>query len=330
MPADSVPGLRIICGEEAFLVDEAARALWRSESAQMQSELDAERLDAPATAAAVAALRQLPFLDPHRLVVIADPVDLAGRRPAQRGARRRPADAQPLVEALLECSRPGGTTRVVLVLHQDLPAQSPLAARGVPVTRFPALRPREVEPWVIQRINREGAIPGLASAQVARHLVRSVGTDLLLLASEVEKVRSYSTVAPLDETALARLCPPQDRGDVFLLADAMVSAGAPERLRLLRLVLAEEDAQMVLASLARQLRTWLMVRELRDQGVGRASAAEIVGDRPWVVEKAWDRVASVPAQRLADALSSLADVDWEAKTGRRPAAQGLEALLLGL
>jgi DNA polymerase-3 subunit delta len=329
--------LRVLCGEETFLIDEAARAIWNDEGAALVSDLNRERLEGPAASpeAVAGALRQAPFLDARRLVMVVDPPALGRvrRAPARAATKRKKGPDNPaelLTSAFLECAR-SEHVRCVLVLHQALAPGSPFDGQpGVRVTRFASLRRRDLDAWLAERLQMAGLRTRLNPAQVARQVLAACGPDLARLSSEVEKLAAYSQAAELDLAALEALSPAEDQSTVFQLADAVLSRDAALRHRLLLDVTRREDPQRVLALLARQVRLWLRVREARDEGVSRSRIGTRVGGPGWMVEQAYDRVAAVGTERLQAVLMALADVDWEMKSGRRDTALGLEALLLAL
>jgi DNA polymerase-3 subunit delta len=172
-------------GDDDYLKEEQVRALIERATDASTRDFNLEvRRGAEVDAAALElSLAALPMMAARRVVVIRE-VTLLRK------------DARATLEHYLE--RPASDVVVVLVAGAQTNPESVLRDRA---TAIEFRRPTEDElgKWTLERVASSGAriTPGAADL-----LCSAAGGDLALLAGEIDKLRSYTDGAEIDETAV--------------------------------------------------------------------------------------------------------------------------------
>ena len=318
MPPKSVadPRLLVLHGEETFLVEEEARRVldrWRQD---LVSDFGLEAMEPSGLNAARLrdAVRQLPFLDPYRVIAV-------------RSVPTRRADG--LAPGLADLPE---TTRVLLTVSGRLGSGSALvkAANAHPAgvaREFPRLKPRGLADWAGDRA-RELRLPGSVAAMV----LRSSPADLGVIDSELRKLVSYQESGfALDRPALLALLAGGHEEDWFRLTDNLLPRPSGEAFAIARSLLRAGESPTTLAyRIGRQLAMVLSVLARRQRGESLAEIQAAMPEHPFRVQKAFEAAGSVDEERLEAGLKSLLAYEWEVKSGQVDADLGLEGVLARL
>jgi DNA polymerase-3 subunit delta len=318
MPSRAVadPRVLLLHGEESFLAEEEAKRVlgaWRSE---LVSDFGYEALDPGALNAAKLrdAVRQLPFLDPFRIVAV--------RSLPVRRAEGLAAGLQDIPD----------TTRVLLTVSGRLGAGSVLAkavaAADQGATReFPRLKGRALSDWASDRARSLGLPPSIAPM-----VLRSSPADLGVLDSEMRKLSDYRASGfPLDRDALTALLAGGHEEEVFKLTDNLLPRPSGEAFRVARsLVRGGESPTLLAWRLSRQLAMVLAVRARRDRGESLAEIQAAMSEHPFRLQKAFEAAGSVDSAQLEEGLKALLEYEWEVKSGQLDAELGLDGVLARL
>ena len=168
------------------------------------------------------AVRQLPFLDPFRVVAVRS---LAVRR------------AEGLAAGLQEIP---DTTRVLLTVSGRLGAGNALAkavaaAEQGASREFPRLKGRALSDWASDRARTLGLPPSIAPM-----VLRSSPADLGIIDSELRKLAAYHASGfPLDRDALAALLAGGHEEEVFRLTDNLLPRPSGDAFRVARSLVRE-------------------------------------------------------------------------------------------
>ena len=310
------PRVLLLHGEESFLVEEEAKrvlAAWRTE---LVSDFGFEALDPGALSAAKLrdAVRQLPFLDPFRVVAVRS---LAARR------------AEGLAAGLQEVP---DTTRVLLTVSGRLGAGNALAKAVAGAERglcreFPRLKGRVLGDWASDRARDLGLPPSIAAM-----VLRSSPADLGIIDSELRKLTAYHASGfPLDRDAIVALLAGGHEEEVFRLTDNLLPRPSGDAFRVARSLVRGGESPTTLAyRVSRQLAMVLAVRARRDRGESLAEIQGAMSEHPFRVQKAFEAAGSVDAARLEDGLNALLGYEWEVKSGQVDAELGLDGVLARL
>ena len=318
MPPRTVadPRVLLLHGEEAFLVEQEGRRVlerWRSE---LVSDFGYEALDPSGINSARLrdAVRQLPFLDPFRIVAL-------------RSLPARRADG--LASALKELPE---TTRLLITVSGRLGAGSALlkAAAGTDAgmaREFVRLKNRALSDWASNRA-RELSLPPSVAAMVQR----ASPADLGVIDSELRKLAAYHQAGfPLDREALLALLAGGHEEEIFQLTDNLLPRPTGEAFRVARsLIRGGEQPTVIAWRLSRQLAMVLEVRARRDRGESLSEVQAAMSEHPFRIQKAYEAAGSVESARLEAGLKALLAYEWEVKSGQLDAELGLDGVLARL
>ena len=306
----------LLHGEESFLVEEEAKRVLDAWRAELVSDFGFEALDPGALNAAKLrdAVRQLPFLDPYRVIAVRSV-------PARR--------AEGLAAGLKEIP---DTTRILLTVNGRLGAGSSLgkavaAAEGGVSREFPRLKGRALSDWATERARSLGLPPSIAPM-----VLRASPADLGVIDSEMRKLVAYHASGfPLDRDALTALLAGGHEEEVFRLTDNLLPRPSAEAFRVARSLVRSGESPTTLAyRVSRQLAMVLAVRARRDRGESLAEVQGAMSEHPFRVQKAFEAAGSVTADQLEAGLRALLDYEWEVKSGQLDAELGLDGVLARL
>jgi DNA polymerase-3 subunit delta len=304
----------LLAGEEALLRDDALAALREAALAVGPEDFNFDRLDGDTAtpAALLDAVRALPVMAPHRLVVVREP---EGRRGASRG----------LGEALREAvAGLDGATGVVLVVTA---AKADGRAGWVRAFRDPAAvvrcdpprGAREVTAFVRAEAARQALRfePGAAEA-----LAERTGAQLLMLRQEIAKLSLLAGPGePVTRAHVVSGASDVAEERIWELTDAIGGGRVAEALgAMVRLLRTGAPEPLLLGALASHFRKLLRLR-----------AGGSVGGPPFVVRKLKGQAQRYSRARLLGCLRAIHETDLALKgEGALPPPIALERLVMAL
>ena len=311
-PAGTV---RLLHGEERFLIEEAARLAldaWRSE---LVSDFGFETLEGSGLAQARLqdSILQAPFLDPYRVVYVR-------ALPATRAEGFAPAlaDIPP-------------TTRLLITVAGRLGSSNKLAkavtTAGGSVEELQHLKGRALSEWTGKRATAHGLTPAIA-AQV----VRVTPPDLSVIDSELGKLAAYkASGSNLTSEAVTELLAGAREDEIFKLTDNLLPHPTAEAMRIARgLTRGGIYPTSVAYRMARHFALVLEVRARQDRGESLSQVQDQMPEHRFVVQKAYDAAQQADPDRLEAALRAIRDYEWEVKSGQIDPELGLDVLLTRL
>ncbi|MFI5274745.1 MAG: DNA polymerase III subunit delta [Ktedonobacterales bacterium] len=307
----------------------------------------------------LASCETLPFLSAYRLVVVeglpkpkrkrgangddGDPADTADAGATEaaiggaRGGKGKKGKAAALSPAAFaeglaaSAARLPETTVLVVLADEPLEATHPLlkAAQqhGGKVRAFAVPRGAQLEDWLARRARALGVqlAPDAASA-----LATEIGENPRLLASELEKLRTYAgeggTIRIEDVRALT---PASRQSRVFDLTDALARRDRKRALALLHELLASGESPLgIVALTAFTTRSLLQVKSLAERGMRAPQIAQTVGMAPFVAEKSLASARHFSFAQLETAHRTLLEIDTALKSSRMTPEMALDLLVV--
>jgi DNA polymerase-3 subunit delta len=253
-PAAEVPLVVLLAGTEATLRDAALAELREKALAGAPREFNEDAFDLASSGvdltAVASALRTLPVIGTHRLVIVRG---LSDRRAAKFIEKTLPdyfEDPSDTTCLVLEARSVDRRLRWVKAVERLGQVRSCAAPK----------RPQELRAWIEARIAAQGkrSVPGCAAALLDR-----IGPELDQLASEIDKLCLYagesSGVGP-DE--VAEVTGELRSRAIYELSDAIGNRRLEQALRLLARLLGQGEAPLaLLAGLANHYRRLIRARE---------------------------------------------------------------------
>ena len=222
------------------------------------------------------------------------------------------------------------TTVLVVLVDEPLDAAHPLltAAREHGRARlFAPPRGPQLEDWLDRRAKSLGVS---LAPDAASLLANEVGESTRMLASELEKLRTYvgegGRIRVEDVRALS---PAARQSRVFDLTDALARRDNKAALALLHELLAGGESPLgIVALTAFTTRSLLQVKSLAERGMRPAQIAQAAGMAPFVVEKSLAAARRFSFAQLEAAHRTLQEIDIALKSSRMTPELALDLLVV--
>lgn len=222
------------------------------------------------------------------------------------------------------------TTMLIVLAPEDLKADHPLmqAARRLGKSHvFAKPAGAQLNDWVVRRARTQRR---RLSPDAARMLVESLGDDLRLLASEIDKLGTYvGEGREIGVEDVRELTPVARQSKVFDLTDALARRDTSAALALLHELLAQGESPLgIVALTAYQTRSLMQVKLLSDRGMTAHQIASVAGIAPFVVEKSLRLARRFTFAQLEAAHRTLLEIDTSLKRSRMTPDLALDLLVL--
>jgi len=222
------------------------------------------------------------------------------------------------------------TTMLVILVPEDLKADHPLmqAARHYGKSHvFAKPSGAQLNDWVVRRARSQQR---RLAPDAAHMLVESLGDDLRLLASEIDKLCTYvGEGGEIRVEDVRALTPVARQSKVFDLTDALARRDTSAALALLHELLAQGESPLgIVALTAYQTRSLMQVKLLSDRGMAAHQIASVAGIAPFVVEKSLRLARRFTIAQLEAAHRTLLEIDTSLKRSRMTPELALDLLVL--
>jgi DNA polymerase-3 subunit delta len=293
---------------------------WRRDASA--AELGVELIDAPAPLDRIrTSLAEVPLIDPRRYLLIRDPPQLAGGRKSGEAGRA--------LAAALELRAP--STSVCLACHQLVPPTHPVAAAvvhlGGEVRGFNLLRPREVRVWAEGAAAQRGVRLGPGGLD---HLLRVAGSDLGVIAAELDKLSAYAGAEPVALDTVQRVVGGAEAVEVWNVLERLLGP-QPGRGAATVLDLIDEgrSTQHLIATLAGQLGELRRAQSLIGDGGSAARLATQLHIPEWRADRLVRQARAIPPPVVEDWMRQLQAIDVAVKSGEVDDRQAMGRFTLG-
>lgn len=167
--------------------------------------------------------------------------------------------------------------------------------------------------------------------ELLRRVITFVGSDLWRLDHELTKLAHYAAAQPLTSEVITNLIPASLSDNIFALMDAIAHRDPRAANRLMAdLIQRGEDPIGLLAILAFQLRSLILVKSLSEQRKSSADIIKQTGLHPYAVSNSLKQASQFQTTWLIAAYQRLVQMDWKIKTGELASADALDHFLTTL
>lgn len=274
---------------------------------------------APATA--------MPFLAPHRMVIVENLIDRYESRPGERRARGTEAFA-PLLAGLAD----GLPDSTVLVFTGGAKgrAGNPLVKAlgeipGVTVEEYPELRGEPLLRFIREEAGARGM--RLDSAGVTT-LAALYGGDTLSLANELDKLSLYTMGRPVTKADVDAVCSTDRTSKIWDYTDAAIDGDVLKASDSLAALIREgEEPEGILAMLFGSFRTLATVADMLAEGASPEEIGRAIRQQyPNLRDRAINRARRLGPAGIRQAYELMVAMDRDNKAGLTRSDVGIELL----
>lgn len=223
------------------------------------------------------------------------------------------------VEAYLADASPGA---VLALWAREAPKSgslATLAGRRGQVLSYEVPRPRSPSAWVAGEFKRLGIE---VDADAARVLVEIVGGDVLVLASEIEKIATWAGDRPVGVGEIESLAVPAREVEAWAVTDAWGARDLPAALAACEASLEQRDPFSIAVALASHVGRVRTAQVLAEEGLGAREVAKRLGLRSeYPARKALSHSENYSREELDSAIVRLAELDAAIKGASRLASE---------
>jgi DNA polymerase-3 subunit delta len=281
------------------------------------------------------ACETVPFMSEKRLVIINGLLarfDTATKTEKARGGANNPQrDPAPFAACLNNI--PDFT--VAVLVEDELPAAAKkesffksISAK-VDIRLFPPIKDAKLRDWIQKRV---GGLGGDISPKALETLYQLVGSNLWVMASEIDKLFLYAKGRRIEEADVRALVGYTQDVSVFALIDAIVDFKVEQAGQTLQQLLDHGAAPAyLLFMLDRQFRMIVRAKDLKARGESDSFIQSKLGiASDFALRRTLEQAGRYTSARLLQIYQSLLEADISMKTGRYEADLALNLLIAEL
>jgi len=197
------------------------------------------------------------------------------------------------------------------------------------VKSFPLLRDTSLRQWIQRRVTEEG---GSISPGAANLLAKFVGSNLWIMANEINKLVLFASGRRIEEEDVRMVVSHAEQANVFAMIDAILEfkAGVAEHL-LQQLLERGAVPAYLLVMVSRQAQMIVRAKELKNQGKPGIEIQNKLGlTSGFALRKTLEQADKYSLERLKEAYHKLLEADLSIKTGKYPGELALNILIAEL
>lgn len=192
---------------------------------------------------------------------------------------------------------------------------------------FTVQNDQTLKKWILGKMKSE-------NKRVTEHTIdvflERVGTDMLTISSELEKLFSYTMGRDVvTEDDIAAVCTVSLNSKIFDMIGHIGLRHQKEALKMYHeLLFMRESPFGMLALINRQFTLMLQIADLRDAGIPKGMIASKVGLAPFIVNKYLPQIDCFSKREMVKVLEGCAKVDQDVKSGNIKPELGVELLII--
>lgn len=275
----------------------------------------------------------LPFLAERRLVIVRGLLERF--EPKGKPSRKKTSpmpDQRNEYKSLADHINGIPDSTILVLIDSGIKSNNPLLRElsdKAEVKSFPLLRDVELRQWIQRRVAEES---GSISSQAVTLLAKLVGSNLWVMASEINKLVLFTSGRRIDEEDVKRVVSHAQQTSVFAMVDAILEFKANVAEQALQQLLQRGAAPAyLLVMLSRQVRMIVRVKELRNRRKTRVEIQNKLGlTSEFALRKTLEQADRYPLERLKKVYHKLLEADLSIKTGKYDAELTLNILIAEL
>jgi DNA polymerase-3 subunit delta len=275
----------------------------------------------------------LPFLAERRLVIVRGLLERF--EPKGKPSRKKTSpmpDQRNEYKSLADHINGIPDSTILVLIDSGIKSNNPLLRElsdKAEVKSFPLLRDVELRQWIQRRVAEES---GSISSQAVTLLAKLVGSNLWVMASEINKLVLFTSGRRIDEEDVKRVVSHAQQTSVFVMVDAILEFKANVAEQALQQLLQRGAAPAyLLVMLSRQVRMIVRVKELRNRRKTRVEIQNKLGlTSEFALRKTLEQADRYPLERLKKVYHKLLEADLSIKTGKYDAELTLNILIAEL
>jgi DNA polymerase-3 subunit delta len=280
------------------------------------------------------ACETIPFLAERRLVIIhglLERFEARGKSGRQKKITSTSA-REGEYKSLSECITKLPESTVLVLIDGKIKSRNPLfctLSASAKVMSFPLLRGIKLHQWIQNHVEEAN---GSISPRAVDLLARFVGSNLWIMANEIDKLVLFTSSRRVEEADIRLVVSYAQEASVFAMVDAILESRAGVAGQLLQQLLQQGVSPVyLLVMLARQVQIIVRVRELKNQGKSKAEIQnKLASTLEFVLRKALEQADRYSLARLKEVYHKLLGADLSIKTGKYDAELTINILVAEL
>ncbi|MFC1913267.1 DNA polymerase III subunit delta [Chloroflexota bacterium] len=276
----------------------------------------------------------VPFMAEKRLVIIRgllerfEPKRKSGRQRKTKKASERQDSSKSLGVYLGQI--PDST--VLILIDLEISGNNPLLKElsgKIKISSFPLLKGDRLRQWIDKRVVAES---GSISPQAAGLLMKLVGSNLWIMASEISKLVLFASGRRIEEEDVNSLVSYAQQTNVFAMVDAILESKAGVAEQMLQWLLQRGAASTyILAILARQVQLIVRSKGMRSQNKSNMEIQNKLGiTADFAFHKILEQSDRYSLPRMRKVYAQLLEADLAIKTGKYDGEFALNILIAEL
>ncbi|MHC1772793.1 MAG: DNA polymerase III subunit delta [Flexilinea sp.] len=322
------PNIIIFHGDDNEAIELELDKIGRSQAEGGLSELNFSTLDGKSLSgddfsnAAFA----LPFLSEKRVVILSNPLALAGGRDGNQKFLK-------LLESIPEST-------ILYLVVPDVIERKDWAVLGKSsfLKKWIEKNPEKAE--IIERklptiqgmrewiMKKAAAMGGRIESPAAQAIVTGVGNDTRQASFELEKLLLYVNYErPVDITDVQEIVTGSMPVSVFDMVDALVAGNARDALRTLHRLFEDQEIPVLFSMIIRQFRLLIQTKEILNERGSSDAIQKELNQVPFVADKLARQASIFTIDQLISIYQKLLEMDFEFKTSQTDPKASLDTFI---
>lgn len=185
-----------------------------------------------------------------------------------------------------------------------------------------------VQNWIKERITKSG---GKITPEAVQTLTFYVGSNLVRMATEIEKLVTYKGRAQITIQDVEILVKPEFLVGIFDLIDNLAAKNLKKSQKLLfQMLIAGENPIYIHTMIVYQFRNLILLKALSESNLSPAEIRTKTGLHPFVIQKSQPQLANFSLLDLKKIYAKLLDAEVAMKTGKIEPSLALQLLVVAL